>query len=475
MLAAVDDGLEKLGSAVLRFVRAFPQSALRARSLLLLARRQEAQEKDALAAQTYKQCLAVSGTEEEAQCAYRLGLLYTKMANSAEARTYLKKASALSSLRGSGAFFVAAARLELARFMDSEILQPKLTREGWVKELPLRLQAFEAVQKAYAPVLEGGGGFSITASRRLGAVALELASEMETLGADDPKIVTVVQTLRTTARQFFRQSLQKAQEGEWISADLPRLFHELSDAEGTALAQGPLPVLSMLEFLSEGQVEGPIAKLREQLSQNARDPSLWGRYALWLARELKNDELAAIAFDRVISLQSRNVVALNNMAVLKARSVPAGLEDDGVAIQALEMLKQAVPLESSTVVVRSNRAQILNFYAHFSSAKKIWEQVQIKDRGPLAEDGLGVSLQGIGNETLAKSAFIRARESGADPKRFAQRFHEAAAASKSKNWEACLDHLSGMRDPSGGFEKMAFEKLEGLCEALKKQSIAAKS
>ncbi|NDD93444.1 hypothetical protein EBZ37_15360, partial [bacterium] len=167
---------EKLSSLVGKFLQVFPQSPHRSRILADLALHQERQKMDALAAQTYKQCLAISGSEDEAECALRLGLLYSRLGNLEESRVYLKKAAQLSA-KGAGAFFSAWAKLQIARERDSELTFPKLTVEGLAKDLPRRLQSFEGVQKAYASVLESGGGFSVSASLRLGSVALELANE----------------------------------------------------------------------------------------------------------------------------------------------------------------------------------------------------------------------------------------------------------------------------------------------------------
>jgi tetratricopeptide (TPR) repeat protein len=465
--AISQDNSDSLNSLVNKFVQTFPQSPARSRVLLLLARRQESQQLDALAAQSYKQCLAVAGSEEEGECALRLGQLYQRLGNHEESRTALKKAATIAS-KGTGAFFSLWARLELARLADSEVVSPKLTRDGLAKDLPKRLQAFEAVQKAYAPVLEAGGGFSVPASRRLGQVALELAAEMEAIASSDPKAAKIVETLRSTAAQFFKQSKQKAQEGEWISPELPKLVMELDLAEKAASAQGTAPEFSMIEYLRFGQGEDSISKLRDQLSQNAREASLWGRYGLWLAREFKNDGLAAVAFDRVLSIQPKNVAAINNLAVLKARSSADALENPWTATQVAGLLKEAGAMETEAAVARANRAQLLNYYAIFPLAKKIWEQVQLKDRSPLAEDGLGISLQGIGNVPLAKSAFTRAREAGADPKRFAQRFHEASAVAM-QNPDTCLDLLSSMRKPTREFERQAATKLEETCKLWKQQ------
>ncbi len=471
--ATARESLDSLVSLVNKFVQTFPQSPVRSRVQLLLARRQEALQLDALAAQSYKQCLATAGSEEEAECSLRLGQLYQRLGNREESRAALKKASASTS-KGAGTFFSVWARLELARLADSEIVAPKLTREGLAKDLPKRLQAFEAVQKAYAPVLEAGGGFSVPASYRLGQVAFELAGEMEAIASADPNAAKIVETLRGTAAKFFKQSKQKVQEAEWLSPEFPKLLLELGLAEKVAPAQGTAPEFSMIEFLRFGQSEESISKLREQLSQNARDASLWGRYALWLAREFKNDELAAVAFDRVLSIQPKSVAAINNLAVIKARSTTDALEDPWTATQVAALFKEAGALEAETSTARANRAQFLNYYGIHPLAKKIWEQVQLKDRSPLAEDGLGISLQGIGNMTLARSAFVRAREAGADPKRFAQRFHEAAAAAL-QNPETCLELISGMRKPARAFERQAIEKLEETCKTWKQQIMPKRS
>ncbi|NDD91598.1 hypothetical protein EBZ37_05890 [bacterium] len=137
-------------------------------------------------------------------------------------------------------------------------------------------------------------------------------------------------------------------------------------------------------------------------------------------------------------------------------------------MQVLALLKDASALETDAAVARSNRAQILNFYAVFPAARKLWEQLQGKVVGPLVSDGLGVALQGTGNGALAKGAFAKAREAGADPKRFSDRFHEAAAL-MWQDPDGCLDLISNMSDRVSGFERNAVNKLEETCRSWKQR------
>ena len=164
----------------------------------------------------------------------------------------------------------------------------------------------------------------------------------------------------------------------------------------------------------------------------------------------------------------KNSSVLNNLAVLKARSTPDGLEDPWTATQVLGLLKDSSALETESWVARTNRAQLLNFYGLFAPAKKIWEQAQTKVKSPVSEDGLGVALQGSGNSSSAKAAFSRATELGASPKRFAHQFH-GAAVSLFQDPETCLEQVSEMSERVGSFEKNAFDKLEETCRSWKQR------
>ncbi len=454
---------EALDAMVGRFLKTFPKSPLRARALLVLAREQERQETPALAIQTYRQCLSVAGAPEEPECAVRLSRHQLQAGGREEALGLLERAVRFSK-KGTGSFFTAMARYELARLVEQSIESPKLTRETLAKELPGRLKAFERIQKAYAATLEAGGGFSIGASRRLVQVALELAAEMEQLAPGDSSVGKLVASLRATAFQFFQKSEKKAVAAEWISAELPAMLVEVGIFQKRAVAQGPMPRLSHVEFLAFGQEEFGISKLREQLSRDTANAALWGRYALWLAREEERPGLAAVALDRVLAIDPKSVAALNNLAVVKIAEEPAGLDDAWVAEQVHALLKEASSRETLTTTIRANRGQMLNYFGLHSAAKKVWEQVQLKDRSSLAEDGLGVALQGVGNLSLARSAFVRSREAGADSRRFAQAFHEAAV-SAVKDSAACIERLSEMRDPVGAQESFAASKLKEACRS----------
>ncbi|NDD92493.1 hypothetical protein EBZ37_10450, partial [bacterium] len=80
ILASLDNS-EKLASIVGKYLQAFPQATRRSRVLIQLAHDQERLKTDALAAQTYKQCLSISGSEDEAECSLRLALLYSRIGN----------------------------------------------------------------------------------------------------------------------------------------------------------------------------------------------------------------------------------------------------------------------------------------------------------------------------------------------------------------------------------------------------------
>ncbi len=465
---AVDRDEQRV-ALVAQFVRTFPQAPGRARVAAQLAKYHESKKRDALAAQSYKECMGFAGSEEEVECTLRLGQLQARIGLKDEAIGSLKKAAS-SAAKGPSAFFVSVARWELARAAEAQILadksqSEKLLPENLAKLLPKRLQNFELLTKALAPVLEIGGPYSVQASYKQAKAALDLAAEMEAVAPEDKTVKQASAVLRSKAGQILKQQLTKAQESEWLSPDISRVMGELAFLERSVRAQGTRPVLRWMDPRGS-EKQFAVEKIREALVKNARDAAFWARYGVWLATEQENLALASIALDRAFALEPKNAAIINNIALLK--ELQYGLEEPYGALQVNAYLKQAIAVDDAATIAKANRAQLLNYYLVFAPAKKLWEQVLAKDHSGEGEDGLATALQGLGNPTLAKSAFVRAQLSGGDARRFAQVFQTAAAAAPLDP-AACLDQLGELRRPKGQFEKVAAELLEEHCEALKKQ------
>jgi len=467
---------ERSTALVAQFSKAFPKAVGRTRVALSQARSQERRKKDALAVQSYKDCLTFQGADEETECAFRLGLLYARVGAKEDAFAYLKRAAS-NPAKGPSAFFVSAARRELARAAEAQILTDpaqaeKLTTVNLAKLLQKRLQNFELLQKAVTPVLEIGGPFSVDASYRLSKAALGLAQEMEAVAPQDKSVQQAASALRSKAAQILKQAVGKAQDNEWLSPEIPRVMAELSFLERTVRAQGPAPAFRWMDPRGS-EKQFAVDQLRESLVKNAKDGASWARYGSWFALEEENLGLAAIALERAFSLEPKNAAILNNFGML--RNLQYGFEDTYGALQMNAYLKQAVAVDDQASIAKSNRAQLLNYYGAFGSAKKLWEQVLAKDHSGEGEDGLATALQGMGNPTLAKSAFVRAQLSGGDARRFAQVFQTAAAFSTQEP-EKCVEQLGSLRRAQGSFEKIAAELLETHCEAwAEKKKLEARS
>lgn len=452
-----------------QFVRNFPQAAGRSRVAAGMAKYHESKKRDALAAQAYKECMSFSGSEDEVECTLRLGQLQARIGLKDEAVASLKKAASSSS-KGPAAFFVSVARWELARAAEAQIVSDKSQSEKLLPEnlatlLPRRLQNFELLTKALAPVLEIGGPYSVQASYKQAKAALSLAAEIEAVAPDDKTVKQASDGLRSKAAQILKERLAKAQENEWLSVDLTRVMGELSFLERTVRAQGTRPVLRWMDPRGS-EKQFAVDKIREALVKNARDAAFWARYGVWLATEEQNLALAAICLERAYALEPKSAAIINNIALLK--ELQFGLEEPYGALQVNAYLKQAIAVDDAATIAKANRAQLLNYYLVFAPAKKLWEQVLAKDHSGEGEDGLATALQGLGNPTLAKGAFVRAQLSGGDARRFAQVFQTAAGLAP-QDPAGCLDQLSELRRPKGALEKAASELLEEHCEIWKKQ------
>ncbi|MFN7685531.1 MAG: tetratricopeptide repeat protein [Oligoflexia bacterium] len=462
-LDALDDRSSLLAA---QYARVFSKAEGRSRVALRLARTHERKGRDALAVQSYRECAEVAGLSDldgpELECAFRLGMLYLKVGATEDGYRQLRKVGS-SRTKGSGAFYVSRARWELAKITDAQISNQAQT--GQVQQLPKRLEDFEKLQKAMAPVLEIGGPYALPASVRLGQAALELAQEIERLAPTEKSVRKTTDALRAKAVQVFKQAVSKAQENEWMSVEMPRVLGELSFLERSVRAQGARPELRWMQPRTDAEqisAKVSIEKVREALSLNAKDASSWIRYGTWLALEQKNLELALMALERAQALEPKNAAILNNIAVVKAQQL--GLEDSWGALQVNAYLKSAQAADEAATVPKINRAQLLNYYGIFGTARKLWDQVLAKDKDAGLADGLATALQGLGHLSLARSTMVRAQLAGADQERFSRAF-QLAAASAIEAPESCLELLGEMQKPQGPIEQTASSLLESHCKA----------
>ncbi|MEN9723491.1 MAG: hypothetical protein RJB38_1477 [Pseudomonadota bacterium] len=463
---------EDVAPLVARYLERFPQSPTRAQMLLNLGRAQEEAGKPPAAMASYRQCAGLN-SEESLECTMRLGLLLQSQGKATEA-TVLFKRLASGKLEGRGAYFQSWAKWELARIAASAIRFSKLSSQGWVKELPRRLQAFEKLQKNDAAVLEGGGSFSVAASRRLGKVALDLATELQQLIASESsgtgvqQVQQIVQTLRTTALQFFKQSQQKASQNLWLSAELPRLIAEIRIAERQPVAQGAFPRCG---FSGKSESAESIQALRQSLAKNPSDASGWARYARWLGEEQGQVRLGVVAAERSLSLAPKNPVSLNVLACLQLGVWHEGASEGLAASHALQIWNEALKGEGATTeikrTIRLNQAMLLNYYGQFGLAKKLLDFVNAAERSSLEREAWQVALLGLGDFKAVSPEALP--ESGESSLGFSSEFHSVALGA-SQNPAQCLEQARRLHERAKGFEKAAWQQLEEACQLWKGQA-----
>lgn len=458
---------ERRIAMVSEYRRLFPKSGAHSRLQLELARFHELRGDDVKAADAYRLC-------DELECAFRLGLLLQRTDSRSDGVARFRNVAS-SRARGPAAFFVGAARWELARMAALQVERgqqaaEKLTLANLARLLPARLKDFELLQRAMTPVLEIGGPYSVAASERLGRAAMELASEMDGVAPGDKTVRQASGALRSKAAQILRQGLSKARENEWLSPDWVEASARLAALEGSVRAQGTLPRLRWIELKAGGQ--GGVDSVRKALASNAKDAASWNAYAHWLAHENRRPGLALVALERAQALEPRSGALANNRAVLLSmgaamQGAPKGaavIDDPWTAIAVAHELEQAQSLDGRTKAIRGNRGQLLNYFGIFAPARRLWQEASKGDAAHTeAADGLGIALQGAGQVEAARGQFLKARASGAAKERFAEAYHLASAAASRRPGE-CLELLSDMEDAADGLERRSAELLRAHCQ-----------
>ena len=463
------------------FLEKYSKSFAKTGVILDLAKSYEAQRDDANAGKYYKKCMEIS--ELEAECGCRLGDLYLKGEDAAQAKATFKKIAALNpKKKEAGAQWIAYARYRLAERMEKDAhFNPLVLPEPVLKKaMDQRTGFLEPLSHAYMSAVEAGGPWAIASLNALASWVYNLADDIDQIAPPNTKPEVVERfrkglkglsdPLRKKAIATWADAYSKAASAEAFSPVLPDIADHLADARSNSphRAQGFRAKLRLSGLSSDGGTDGKdaaLAKLRDRLTKNPQDAAAWIDYGnlQWGAGK---PVIAKLAYEYALTLQPKNASALNNRGVLKLNE---GEEDWTNANEAAQYFKDALKKDEFFLPAKMNLATLLNYYRLFSKAKPYWEQVRAKVQSPDVEDGLATSLQGLGDVNGAEAGFKKATEMGASQGRFAWLYHQAArqsfdSAQASLAGTNCLGTLNGVSESVlSGFEKSAMASLKKAC------------
>ena len=473
-----------------------------------LARSLEAAQQEAQAAASYKTCMADS-TELYAECGSRLADLYLRTQDIDAAKSMYRKVGGQRSTASvvkhkkkkkkkadeasetasgpASSPFVGYARYKLASLMEQEAKFDRLEMpEATLKKaLNRRLNFLEPLSRAYLSAVEAGGPWAVAALDRLAAFAMSFADEVDNINpppqADSDAIArfrknlgSVSNPLRRKAVATWTEAYTKAVASETLSPALPEIVDRLADARADrpARAQGFHGLFRLAGIAADGGDSGKTKALetvRGKLTKNPQDSAAWVDYGNLMWGEGR-PLLARIAYERALSLNSRNPAALNNRGVVLVSS--EGEEDWQGSLEGAILFRDALKQDEFFIAAKMNRAALFNYYRLFEKAKQSWDQVVIKDPEPDVQDGLGVALQGLGQADAAQAAFAKATSGGNSSSRFVVAYHDAArAALLPDGGDKCLSRLSDLDAAAlPGFEKASVEHLKRTCTTLKSEA-----
>ncbi len=459
------------------YLTQFPKSPNRARVTMALAASYVATGRDGDAAKLYRSCMSAF-KELESECGLKLADLYQSNRDHANAKALWEKIGAPRK-KGVASPYVGYARFLLAEEMEkSGRFDPLRLPEANLKAgISQRLKFLEPLSRAYTSVVDAGGPWAIAALDRLGQWAFNFAEDIDQIappaGADEKKtadfkksLAAISGPLRQKAIATWKDAYSKALAAEALSPAVPRLADRLADARQMPRAQGSRGKFRLAGVPADGGSDGAaqaVEKTRERLFKSTQDAQAWVDYGNLLWGQGK-PLLAKLAYERSLSLSSKNPAALNNRAVV----LLSGEGEDNwlTAAEGAELLSSALAQDSFFLPAKMNRASLLNYYRLFSKAKPLWEQVLAKSTNVDAEDGLAVALIGTGNAGAADAAFARAVEGGAPKSRFVAVFHQAARADGGAK---CLSILDDAPKGISGFEQESVARLREVCAAGKGQ------
>jgi tetratricopeptide (TPR) repeat protein len=461
----------------------YRDSPQRWRVALKLARSQEAAHQDSEAGKSYRYC-AAGPPDFQAECTSRLADLYYRNRDLEQAKASFRRVGNLGSKKNSdsGSPFVGYARFRIAEITESEAtFDPlKLPDAQLQKALNQRLTFLEPLSKSYQSVVQAGGPWGVAALHRLALFAVHFADEVDAIEPSPTlkpssqekfrrNLATVSGPLRNKAQTTWNEGYSKAIAQGLLSPALPEVADHLADFRVAVpgRAQGPRGQFHLAGVAADGGAEGAamaFTQVRDRLSKNVKDGAAWADYGNLLWGENK-PLMAKVAYERALTLNSKNPAVLNNLGVVVIMSES---EEDWLAVaEGSHYFEEALRMDDFFVPAKMNLATLLNYYRSFRRAKSLWDQVLARGTNKDGEAGLAVALQGSGNIPAAVGAFQRAEDQGVGKSQFVESYHEAARASikGAEGAGQCVTILAGMDSSAIGFEKLAVEHLKGKCEA----------
>lgn len=440
---------------------------------LALARSREQASKDSKAAEIYERCLG-RDSNFRAECGARLGDLYFRAKNIDAARQAYRRTAALKSASpfvGYAKFKLAHMALRETKFLKLEPPQAQLS-----KALEERTRYAAKLAQVYADTVAFGGPWAIAALVKQAEWVLSFADEVDQIPVEDlafkKGLGQVSAQLRDKALQTLRTATKNAVRSETLAPVIPEAIDQLADFGAAARAQGRNGGFRLAGLASDGGEEGhdsALSRVRKRLNEEGKDAAAWTDYGNLLWGEGRS-ELALIIYDQALSLNPRSSHALNNKAVVILMSQRKNQEDWVSAAEANGLLMQAAKKDPFFTVGLANRGLLLNYFRLFERAKPLWDQVLAKSSQADFEDGLAVSLQGLGSPSEAERHFEKAEQAGASSGRFVSLYHAAARAVQKGNAGAseCLSKLDDLdEDRLSGFEKGSAIRLRRFCEKWK--------
>ena len=200
--------------------------------------------------------------------------------------------------------------------------------------------------------------------------------------------------------------------------------------------------------------------VRERLMKDTQDGEAWTDYGNMLWME-KKPRLAQLAYEKALSLNRTNLLALNNWAVMSL--LIAGDAPWDVAAEAKAYWNEALEKDEFYRPAQFNLAILYNYYRLFPQAKILLDQVKVKESSAGVDVSSAVALQGLGKSEQAVSLFQEVRRLDAPKKDFIQHYHAAV-----REPEECLSHLKQIDLVElQALEKSSYERLKQFCETQK--------
>ncbi len=457
---------------------------------LALARSQEKLRLDSQASQSYRAC-AVKGSSVQEECGSRLADLYLRNKDKDQAKYWYyfvaqnKSRKPASSKVSTMSSYLGYARYQWAKISEFQpSFQPMELPETHLKKaLNQRLSFFDSLSRSYLPAVDAGGVWGLAALHRLALFASEFADEVDLMSSSslvDPAQVekfrqglsAVSHPLRSKAIATWSQGYSKALSIPILSPVLPEVADALADQKVSFpfRAQGSRPLCKRAgrSLDSSLKPEEQLKRIQDRVAHAIQDVESWSDYGNWMLTQGRFLR-AQFAFERVLVLDSKNAVALNNLACTQLAQ--DGAEDWELAQKSFEYLKQALKIDEFFIPAKHNLAALMNYYRLFSQSKSLWEQVLVKEPSMEVWLGLAIALQGLGDLNRAKDSFKKASEMNLGRLKYWLDYHEVA-----RNWDqgmigaqACFEKMEKIElTELNGFEKSSIKHLREKCKILKK-------